>query len=277
MNPTTAPINAGAFQFISTLVREKSAIVLDIEKSYLVESRLAPIVRQYGWASMEDLVNELRKPNSRTLTQEVVEAMTTNETSFFRDLHPFNALKSKVLPELIEKRKQDRKLVIWSNACSSGQEPYTIAMLIREHFPQLDGWDLQIIATDLSQKIIDRARVGAFNQTEVNRGLPMQMLMKYFTREGMSWTVKDHVRKMVDFRVLNLLDSWPPSPPIDIMFLRNVLIYFSVDIKTQILNRVHRAIDRNGYLFLGGSETMMNLNVRFDREKIDQAVCYRPL
>lgn len=277
MNPTTVPINAGAFHFISTLVREKSAIVLDIEKSYLVESRLAPIVRNYGWASLEDLVDELRKPNSRALIQEVVEAMTTNETSFFRDLHPFNALKSKILPELIEKRKQECKLVIWSNACSSGQEAYTIAMLIREYFPQLDGWDLQIIATDLSKKIVDRAQVGAFNQTEVNRGLPMQMLMKYFDREGMSWTIKDHVRKMVDFRVLNLLDPWPPSPPIDVMFLRNVLIYFSVEAKTQILNRIHRAIDRNGYLFLGGSETMMNLNVRFDREKIDHAVCYRPL
>lgn len=276
MSSTTTALDASVFDFISALVRNKSAIVLDIQKSYLVESRLSPIVRQRGLASIGELVKELRKPTSRRLADEVVEAMTTNETSFFRDLHPFNALKTKVLPELIEKRKNKRKLTIWSNACSSGQEPYTIAMLIREEFPELDGWDLRIIATDLSRKIIDRAKSGAFNQTEVNRGLPMQMLMKYFTREGMQWILKDQVREMVEFSVHNLLDPWLAMPPIDVVFLRNVLIYFDVDAKKQILKKIHNTAATDGYLFLGSAETTMNLDVPFVRQSIDNSVCYRP-
>ena len=273
---TEPSLDSNSLSFISTLVRKKSAIVLDENKSYLIESRLAPIVRDNGMKSIVELVGELRKPFNNELAQQVVEAMTTNETSFFRDLHPFNALKDKVLPELIQKRASKRSLVIWSNACSSGQEPYSIAILIRENFPELIGWNIKIIATDICNKVLDRARTGVFNQTEVNRGLPMQLLMKHFQRQGTKWVVDENVRKMIDFRILNLVEPWHGIPMADVVFLRNVLIYFDLDTKTQILNQIHQTIQKDGFLFLGGSETTMNLNVSYEREQDGKAVIYRP-
>ena len=276
MNVTASTSDTDAIDFIRTLVRNRSAIVLDSNKAYLIESRVAPIIRQQGFDSLEGLVSELRKPSSSRLADEVIEAMTTNETSFFRDLHPFNALKTKILPDLAEKRRATRRLTIWSNACSSGQEPYSIAMLIREHFPEFEDWDLRIIATDLSGTIIARAKSGTFNQTEVNRGLPMQMLMKYFSREGMWWVLNKHIREMVDFRMLNLLDTWPPMRRFDIVFFRNVLIYFDVNTKHSLLSQVRDTMAADGYLFLGGSETTIGLNVPFNREPLTDTVCYRP-
>ena len=178
MSPVT--LNCNAFDYICNLVRDKSAIVLEPSKTYLVESRLNPVARANGLDSIEDLVDALRKPNSTKLTQAVIEAMTTNETSFFRDLHPFDALKTTILPALIAARSRERVLNIWSNACSSGQEVYTIAMLLKENFPDLGSWKVRLIASDLSTQILDKAREGIFNQTEVNRGLPLPMLLKYF-------------------------------------------------------------------------------------------------
>ncbi len=266
-----------SFDFLAELVLRKSAIVLEPSKHYLVESRLLPIARAHGWSSLEELVGALQRPAATALTDEVVDAMTTNESSFFRDLHPFNALKTHIVPDLIAKRARERTLHIWSNACSSGQEVYSIAMLLRENFPQLAGWRVKLTATDLSKKILEKAQSGIFTQTEINRGLPMPMVLKYFKREGVSWRISDEIRKMVDFHVLNLIEPWPaPTPKLDIVFLRNVLIYFSVDTKKQILDKVHRALQSDGCLFLGGAETTMNINVRFNRELVGKATCYRP-
>ena len=264
------------FSYISNLVREKAAIILDEQKTYLIESRLAPIVREHELDSLDHLVAELKKPTARALTQAVVEAMTTNETSFYRDLHPFNALKEHLIPELLQKRESARQLTIWSNACSTGQEAYSIAMLLKDNFPQLDAWNVKIIATDICSKVLNRAKSGEFNQTEVNRGLPMQLLMKYFTRDGMKWTISDEIRRMVDFRLLNLVEPWPLLPRVDIVFLRNVLIYFNVETKTEILTNVQKKLAPDGYLFLGGAETTMNLNVNYKREQHGNAVYYRP-
>lgn len=264
------------FGFIRTLVRDKAAIVLDAHKSYLVESRLSPIVRAHGLHSFENLVEQLRKPNSGGLVQEVVEAMTTNETSFFRDLHPFEALKRQVLPELIARREKEQKLTIWSNACSTGQEAYTIAMLLREHFPKLATWQVRIIATDICSKVLAKAKSGEFNQTEVNRGLPAQFLLKYFTRQGLKWIINDEIRSMVDFRPLNLVEPWSGIPPTDIVFLRNVLIYFDIQTKQQILSKVHRTLRSDGYLFLGGAESTVGIQCAFTREQAASATFYRP-
>ncbi len=275
MTSMATTLDPTAFGFLSAFVRQRSAIVLDAQKSYLIESRLTPIVRARGLASLEHLVNELKKPNTAQLAQEVVEAMTTNETSFFRDMHPFNAMKSHILPELIGKRARERKLTIWSNACSSGQEPYTIAMLLRENFPEVAGWNLKIIATDICTKVLEKAKSGEFNQTEVNRGLPMSLLLKYFTREGMKWIIKDELRNMIDFRLLNLVQPWTGIPPVDIVFLRNVLIYFDVETKQQILCKVHRSLQDDGVLFLGGAESTLGLNTDFSREQLGLATCYR--
>ena len=203
--------------------------------------------------------------------------MTTNETSFFRDLHPFQALKTTIIPDLLKARASERVLNIWSNACSSGQEVYTIAMLIKESFPELGGWKVRLIASDLSSKILEKAKAGLFTQTEVSRGLPMPYLLKYFCKEGIQWKLKDEIRSMVEFHPINLIESFPTAVSrMDIVFLRNVLIYFSPETKTSILNRVRTSIRNDGYLFLGGSETTMNLNVKFEKQQTGSAVYYRP-
>ncbi len=270
--PTT-----NSFNYISNLVLRKSAIVLEPSKNYLVESRLLPVARSHGWETIDELVDALQKQVASALVDEVVDAMTTNESSFFRDLHPFNALRTDILPDLISRRSKERVLNIWSNACSSGQEVYSIAMLIREHFPELSGWRVRLIATDLSNQILEKAKSGTFTQTEVNRGLPMPMLLKHFKREGIQWKISDEIRKMVEFKTLNLIEPWPTTlPKMDIVFLRNVLIYFSVATKTQILEKVHRVLQNDGILFLGGAETTMNLNVKFERKVIDKATGYIP-
>ena len=277
MSTIAEALDRQSFNFISNLVRSKSAIVLESGKAYLVESRLSPVARELGLKNIAELVSELQKPGSQKLTQRVVEAMTTNETSFFRDIHPFTALKEKIIPNLIQCRAKEKSLSIWSNACSSGQEPYTIAMLIAEHFPILKDWKVRIISSDLSSQILDRARLGEFNQTEVNRGLPMNFLLKYFTKNENTWKIRDDIRKMVEFRELNLVEPFPALlPAMDIVFLRNVLIYFSPETKSEILKKVHKVMRKDSYLFLGGSETTMNLKVNFEREQIGSAVCYRP-
>jgi chemotaxis protein methyltransferase CheR len=272
--PTLDPIS---FTYLSTFVREKSAIVLEPSKAYLLESRLMPIARQNGLASLPELVAHLQRPGSQSLGRQVVDAMTTNETSFYRDIHPFDAMKQQVVPELLKSRQKERTLNIWSNACSSGQEVYSIAMLLREHFPELAGWKVRLIASDLSSSILDKARAGIFNQTEVNRGLPMQLMMKYFTRNGLQWQVNPEIRNSVEFLECNLIQAWPNQlPKMDIIFLRNVLIYFDPPTKTAVLNKASALLRPDGYLFLGGAESTMNLAVSLNREVIGKATCYRP-
>lgn len=277
MSTATQAINTGTFDFLCNYIRDKSAIVLEPSKAYLVESRLNPVARDNGLASLEDLVSALKKPSNRELSRQVIDAMTTNESSFFRDLQPFEALKSTIIPELMERRAKERTLNIWSNACSSGQEVYSIAMLLRESFPALNGWKVRLIASDLSSAILKKAQEGIFNQTEVNRGLPMPMLLKYFTKSGIQWQIKEDVRKSIEFKEVNLIETWPSwLPAMDIVFLRNVLIYFSPETKTTILNKVHRALKPDGCLFLGGAETTMNLDTKFVRSPVGKTTCYRP-
>jgi len=263
------------FQFLSTLVRQRSAIVLEPEKSYLLEARLSPLARIEGFGSIETLVAALRQQTFNGLHRKVVEAMTTNETSFFRDLHPFEALRLVVLPEVIARRQLERRLTIWCAACSSGQEPYTVAMTLLEHFPQLAGWDLRILATDLSRDMVAKARAGRYGQMEVNRGLPANLLVKHFEKKGMEWVVLPEVQRLCEFREMNLIEPWGPLPQMDVVFLRNVLIYFDVETKRSILGNVRKVLPPWGYLFLGGAETTINLEDTFERVQFDRAGCYR--
>lgn len=272
----SANLDTRSFEFISKFIFDKSAIVLESSKYYLIESRLMPIAREHGMNNIGEIVTALRGPHNRMLSQQVVDAMTTNETSFFRDIHPFDALKAHVLPEMIERRKATRALNIWSNACSSGQEIYSIAMILRENFPVLASWKVRLIASDLSSVILKKAQEGVFNQTEVNRGLPMPMLLKYFKQSGLQWQVSEVIRNTVEFKTINLVEAWPTMPPIDIVFLRNVLIYFDAETKTKILNKVERAMPADGYLFLGGAETTLSLNTNFTRTPIGKTFAYRP-
>jgi chemotaxis protein methyltransferase CheR len=274
---TTSVLEPRSFDYIAKLVRERSAIVLEANKAYLVESRLSPVARECGLDTIERLIEKLQEPNSQGLTQKVVDAMTTNETSFYRDLHPFQAMKSTIIPDLIKARASERVLNIWSNACSSGQEVYSIAMLLKENFPELGGWKVRLIASDLSSKILEKAKTGIFTQTEINRGLPMPLLLKYFSKQGIQWKLNDEIRSMVDFRPINLIETFPTAiSRMDIVFLRNVLIYFCPETKSSILNRVRTSLRSDGCLFLGGSETTMNLNVKFEKQQVGSAVYYRP-
>lgn len=265
------------FEFVRGLVKKHAAISLDDSKRYLVAARLLPLARQHGIPSVDRLVARLRATPFGDLHLRAVEAIATTETSFFRDLHPFNALRERVLPELIRQREGSRTLVIWSAACSSGQEAYSVAMLIREHFPRLLDWNLQILASDLSPTMIDRGREGVYQQHEVNRGLPARMLVRYFTQDGGAWRVRPELQSMVRFFTQNVARDWSMVPHVDLLLLRNVLIYFDVEDRRSILGRVRRHLRRDGYLLLGSAETTLNLDDRFSRTRIDRAVFYQPV
>ncbi len=263
------------FEFVRALVLKRSAIVLENEKLYLADTRLQAVARREGIESVEALVARLRTAAAGPLAQKVVEAMTTNETSFFRDVQPFEMLKQVVVPELMKRRAAERRLRIWCAASSTGQEPYSLAMLLREHFPALGGWDLRIVASDLSTDVLEKAKQGRYSQLEVNRGLPASLLVKYFQRQGTEWQLKDDVRRLIEFRQLNLIEPWPALPPCDVVLIRNVLIYFDVETKRQILGKARRVLRPDGYLFLGGAETTINLDDSFQRVEFQRAGCYQ--
>lgn len=268
-------IKSADFEYLSNLVRERSAIVLEPGKEYLVEARLTPLARREGHNSLEAFIAHLRANRYNGTHRKVVEAMTTNETTFFRDIHPFEMLKKIIMPALIEKRQAARSLTIWSAACSSGQEPYSIAMLLRENFPALTSWDVRILATDISQEMLERTRAGRYNQLEINRGLPATLLVKYFDRQGIEWQIKPALRSMLEVRELNLAEPWTQLPPIDVIFIRNVMIYFDVETKKTILRKLRQVLRPGGYLFLGGAETTLNLDSTFTRVNHDKAICYQ--
>lgn len=263
------------FNYVRRLVLDQSAIVLEEDKGYLVESRLLPLARREGFASINLLVQKLQSGPINGLHHRAVEAMTTNETTFFRDVHPFEALKKSILPDLMARRAGERALNIWCAASSSGQEPYSLSILIRENFPQLLTWKLRILATDLSTDILARAREGRYSQLEVNRGLPAALLVKYFEKRGCDWYVRDDIRNMVDYQIVNLSTAWPPLPAMDIVMIRNVLIYFGVETKKAILARVRKVLKPDGYLFLGAAETTFSIDESFERATFERATAYR--
>jgi chemotaxis protein methyltransferase CheR len=268
-------ITASEFDFVRRLVYARAAIVLEPGKEYLAESRLLPVARELGFGTLHELIGRLQSARPNGLHQKVVEAMTTNETSFFRDIHPFEALQSSVVPEMMVRRAAERRLHIWSAASSSGQEPYSIAMLLREHFPSLSSWSVRLVASDISREILDRARDGCYSQLEVNRGLPSSLLIKYFERQGPHWRIRADLRQMIEFREINLASAFHSLPQMDIVFLRNVLIYFDVETKKAILDKVRRLMRPDGYLFLGGAETTINLAPSFERVQMAKCGCYR--
>jgi chemotaxis protein methyltransferase CheR len=253
------------FDLIRNLLREHSAIVLEEGKQYLVETRLAPLARQLELLSIGELIARLRNQPANGLCRQVVEAMVTTETSFFRDHHPFEALRKVVLPDLIGRRRGERRLNVWCAACASGQEPYSLALLLREHFPELEGWKISLLASDLSREVLARAREGRFNQIEVNRGLPAALLVKYFEQHGTDWQLRPALRGMVDFQEINLSQPWPALPRMDLILIRNVMIYFDVETKKTILGRAARLLRPDGYLLLGGAETTFNLDDSYRR------------
>ena len=268
-------IAADDFDFVRTLAYQEAGLVLEPGKEYLVESRLQPLLRQESLPDLHELVTRIRASSQRELRARVVDALTTNETTFFRDVEPFEMLRVSVLPELIEKRKTERRLRIWYAASSTGQEPYSVSMLLREHFPQLATWTIDQYATDVSPRVLKRARDARYGQLEVNRGLPVAYFTKYFERDGTEWRLKDTIRSMVRFEEMNLVKAWPALAQADIVMMRNVLIYFDVETKKQILAKVRRILRPDGFLFLGGAETTLNLDESFVRHQVNRSSCYR--
>lgn len=271
----TSALSPADFDFVRTFVRSEAAITLEDGKEYLVTSRLTPLLRQHGVPDLATLISRLRANPHSPLGAEVVDAMTTNETSFFRDVHPFDSLRDHVLPELIRARAAQRRLRIWCGAASSGQEPYSIALTIREHFPQLHGWSVEIAATDISPTMLAKGKAGEYSQLEVNRGLPAPLLVKHFHRQGVRWVLSDEIRRTVTWSKVNLAERWPPAGLFDIVFMRNVLIYFDVPTKSQILRQTRQRTADDGFLILGGAETTVGVDNDYQRALLGRSVWYR--
>ena len=260
------------FDYIRELVYHESAIAIEPDMLYLVESRLLSLVRKSEFPDIGALVASLRSSDDLALSNQIVEAMTTNETSFFRDNHPFEALCKEVLPEIA--KSHDEPITIWCAACSTGQEVYTIAMSVHEHCPHLIP-RISLVGTDFSSEVVARARAGQYSRLEVNRGLPMQLLTRYFIQKGLSWEVVPVIKEMASFNTLNLIADWGSMPAMDIIFLRNVLIYFDPDVKSKVLNKTIEVLKPGGSLFLGLSETTLNLNTDYRRVTTDNSHYYK--
>jgi len=267
-------IAAETFCFVRDLVRRESAIVLSQGKEYLVESRLLPVAREEGLADIEKLVEKVRQHPHSPVSRRLVEALTTNETSWFRDGDPFAALRDTVVPDLASSRRTTRRLRIWSAACSSGQEAYSIAMTLLDT-PAVAGWTIEILGTDLSSVMVQRAREGRYSQLEVNRGLPASHLVRHFERDGAGWRVNTQLRSMARFSELNLMRPFPTVGRFDVVFLRNVLIYFDVVTKRDILHRVGRVLAPDGYLYLGAAEMTMGVDDAWERVAAGRSSVYR--
>jgi chemotaxis protein methyltransferase CheR len=250
------------YEFLRKFLKDRSGLDLSADKQYLVESRLIPLARKTGLPGLAELVQKL-KSGAEALAAEVVEAMTTNETFFFRDKVPFDHLKATVLPELLQARASRRSLRIWCAAASTGQEPYSIAMCLKELGATLAGWRVEIVATDLSLGVLEKSRAGLFSQFEVQRGLPIQLLVKHFTQVGELWQLNADIRAMVQFKQLNLLQDFSHLGTFDVIFCRNVLIYFDQDTKTSVFNRLAKRIESDGFLMLGAAETVVGLTDAF--------------
>ena len=263
------------YDFLRKLLKQRSGLVLSSEKQYLAESRLLPIARRRNLAGLHDLIGKLKGPGETALMTEVVEAMTTNETFFFRDKRPFEHFRDAILPALLAARASEKRLRIWCTAASTGQEPYSLAMALREVRAALDGWRIDILATDLSGGVLERAKAGIYSQFEVQRGLPIALLVKYFTQAGEQWQIAQSLRDMVRFRPINLLNDFSALGAFDLVFCRNVLIYFDQDSKTDVLNRIARQIPADGYLVLGAAETVVGLTHAF-RPVPDRRGLYAP-
>jgi chemotaxis protein methyltransferase CheR len=252
------------FDFLSRTVRERSGLQLTPDKSYLLESRLMPVARRFGAKSLDEFVALVRRQQDRETLRAITEAMTTNETLFFRDVKPFEQFQRVVLPTLLAARAAQRTIRVWCAAASSGQEPYSLAMLLTEQGAQLAGWKFDILGTDLSQEMVERARAGSYSQFEVQRGLPIRLLMKYFRQVDERWQIDDAIRGMVQYRVFNLLDDPNVLGPFDVVFCRNVLLYFDQQTRAGVLERIAALLPSDGVLYLGGAETVLGITDRFE-------------
>ncbi|AOS45613.1 Chemotaxis protein methyltransferase Cher2 [Lacunisphaera limnophila] len=277
LTDVATPLSASNFRFVAELLQREAAISLEAGKEYLVETRLASLATRHNHASVNGLVEQIRSEQSfaHLVTPAIIDALTTNETLFFRDIHPFETLRKHVLPKLIAARAAEKKLTLWSAASSTGQEAYSLAMLLTEHFPQLQDWQVRIIGTDLSPTVVNKARRGIYSQIEVNRGLPASYLVKYFRQKSDGWHLADAIKAKVEFRELNLIRPWSFFSKFDLIFMRYVLIYFTVETKRQIMQNALKNLAPDGYFFLGGAESALTVTDIFTPVTHERTTCYQ--
>lgn len=263
--------------FVRRLIHEEAGLAIEPDKDYLVKARLRRLAADRGAANMTDLVEQARSSGDHDVRQAIAEAMTIQETYFFRDPWLWTALRENVLPALIRARRQEQALRIWCGASATGQEIYSLCLLLEEHFPEVRDWQLEIVATDISPTALAYARDGVYSQMEVNRGLPAALLLRHFQREGLRWRISPRIGRRIQFRQLNLVGAWPALPTFDLVLLRNVLIYFDFATRHDVLSRLRLQMRRDGYLFMGGSESPLGVSNDFCAGDDGHACYYRPL
>lgn len=271
----TVALSPAGFDWVCRLVRRESAIVLVPGKEYLVEARLLPLARELGVDGVSGLVDRLRSRPDADTNRRIVEALTTNETSWFRDVHPFDAIRTGVVPELVTSRANARKLSIWSAACSTGQEIYSLAMMLDLQFPELAGWEIALHGTDINLEVLAQAKAARYSALEVNRGLPAQYLARYMERDGASYVLAERIRSAATFNQLNFVGAWPIMPRFDLVLCRNVLIYFDIDVRARIVRKIRDTLAPGGYLVLGSSETSIGDVDGFTRVVFGRTTVYR--
>jgi chemotaxis protein methyltransferase CheR len=268
----TVPIFSDNYRFLREHIYSQAGIVFEDDKQYLFETRLSPIVRQLGLGSINELCTLLKAGREMEVNRRVVEAMTTNETYFFRDPAQYDSIRSALLPRLREERRDTRRIRFWSAASSTGQEAYSLAMILLEE--GFGNWNVQILGTDFASKVVERARSGKYQQIEVNRGLPASLLVKYFRRAGTEWQLNEEARRLAQFELIDLRKSMRALGPFDLVFCRNVMIYFDAPTKDHILQELHATLYRGGWLLLGGAETAIGVDKWFERQTIGAATVY---
>ena len=266
-------LNAPDFEYVTRLLLDSAAIRINHTQEYLVRSRLEPLAKESGLPDLTALVDELRKQPFGELHRRVVEAMTTNETSFFRDVHPFETLKAVIIPEIL-RTKKDRTFRVWSAACASGQEAYSLAMLLTD-MPSMHDYRVQILATDYARSVLDKAEQGLYSTLEIGRGLPARALTTHFDRQGTSFRAKPQLRSLIEWRQFNLAGKWPLMSAFDVIFIRNVLIYFSPSTTETILRNARNLLQPNGVLFLGTTENTLGLNTGLESMTSGKTIYYR--
>lgn len=255
-------ISQEGMDYIRRWAKDKMAVDISPDKRYLIESRLLPIVRKHSFENIDILVKKLQISRAKDpLFLDVLDALTTHETSFFRDGHPFEYIRTKMIPQFMAANIKTKRMAIWSAACSTGQEIYSFAMVLDKYFPQLKSWDIKLIATDISPQVVEKGQKGIYSTAEISRGLPLDLKNRYFKKvDALNWQIDDGIRRMVEFRTLNLVEPWPAWAPFHMVFMRNVLIYFDVPTKQKILNKLKVYLQSGGALFLGSSETTINID-----------------
>jgi chemotaxis protein methyltransferase CheR len=256
-------ISPADFDFMADLLKKQSGLIITKDKVYLLESRLLPLARRQGLPGLNELIALVRGGKDATIAKAVNEAMTTNESFFFRDVKPFQLFETETLPHLLKTRAAQKSFRIWSAAASNGQEPYTLAMILKQHEAKMKDWKIEIIGTDLSNEVLAKAKSGIYSQFEVQRGLPIQYLMKYFTKTNEAWQINEAIRNMVQYKPLNLLQPFNMLGTMDVIFCRNVLIYFDQPTKAEVLGRMAKQLTKDGVLYLGGAETVVGVTERF--------------